>query len=188
MMGELDRDEQMALAMAMLQLNLAGVESASEMLANPELRKPSITRIREQVDGMTADEIVALAARSSDVTMFVQGEEPGIAPELLTPLESGPVSRSLAGTTWIITSDINGHTRHSVIRLDAGGKAHSLDANANPAQANTWEQSGGEFRLSLNDQFVIYRGRLDGDVLGGTAGNTNGSQWTWTAEETTSSH
>lgn len=182
MMGKRDRDAQMQLAMAMLQINMAGASSASEMLANPELRKPSIMRIREQVDGMTAEEIVALAA-AGGTRAFIQGQEPGIAPGLLAPLEEGPVVRPLVGTTWIITSDVNGHVSRSTIRLDAEGHARSLDADAKPGQADTWQQSGDEFRLSMNDEFVIYRGRLQGDSLGGTAGNVNGSEWTWTAEQ-----
>jgi len=182
MMLERDRDGQMQLAMAMLQINMAGVSSASEMLANPELRNPSVMRIRAQVDGMTAGEIIALAA-AGDTRAFIQGKEPGISPRLLAPLEERPVARPLVGTIWTITSDINGHISQSTVRLDAEGHAYSLDAGANPEQANTWQQSGNEFRLSINDQFVVYRGRLEGDTLSGNAGNVNGSEWTWTAEQ-----
>ena len=182
MMQARDRDAQMQLAMAMLQINMAGVSSASEMLANPELRNPSITRIRGQVDGMTAEEMIALAA-AGDIGGFIQGEEPGVAPGLLAPLEEGPVARPLAGTTWTITSDINGHISQSTVRLDAEGEAYLLEANADSDQKNTWQQSGDEFRLSINDEFVVYRGRMEGDALVGAAGNINGTEWTWTAEQ-----
>ncbi len=182
MMGERDRDAQMQLAMAMLQINMAGVSSASEMLANPELRNPSITRIRDRVDGMTAEEMIALAA-AGDIGGFIQGEEPGIAPGLLAPLEEGPVVRPLVGTIWTITSDINGHISQSTVRLDAEGEAYLLEANADSDQKNTWQQSGDEFRLSINDEFVVYRGRMEGDALVGAAGNINGTEWTWTAEQ-----
>lgn len=176
------RATQRELAMAMLKLNMAGVSSASEMLADPELRNPSIKRIRRQVDGRTAKEIIALAKEDSSATVFLQGQEPGIPAELLAPLPQGPVSRSLVGTTWKITTDINGHISHSTVRLDPEGRAHTLDADVDSGATSAWEQSADELLLTLNDRFAVYRGRLDGEGLSGTGGNINGSTWSWTAE------
>ena len=66
--------EKQKLALAMLLLNLQGVKSAYEVVANPELQSPSIGRIKDQVAGMTADEIIALAARVSDIQVEVSGQ------------------------------------------------------------------------------------------------------------------
>jgi len=182
MMDAQEPDAKMQLAMAMLQLNMAGVSSAEEMMADPELRNPSIARVREQVDGMSADEIIALAS-GSGVQTFIAGQEPGIDPDLLAPLSEGPVEWPLAGTVWLITSDINGHVSESKIQLDTGGRARILEPGAPAGQVNTWQQSADEFLLSLNDEFVVYRGRFDGQSLAGTAGNVNGTVWSWTARQ-----
>ena len=59
--------EQQRLAIAVLMLNMEGVKSAYDMVGNPDLQSPSIGRIKDKVAGLTADEIVALAARTSNV-------------------------------------------------------------------------------------------------------------------------
>lgn len=175
-------DARMHLAMAMLQLNMVGVSSAAEMMADPELRNPSIARVRDEVDGLTADEIIALAA-ATGVQTFMADEEPGIRADLLAPLSEGPAAWPLAGTTWLITSDINGHISDSTVQLGTDGDARVLEPDGRPGQVNAWQQSADEFLLSLNDEFVVYRGRLQGRSLAGTAGNVNGSVWSWTAEQ-----
>ena len=50
---------------AMIVIALDGIESASEMLARPELQNPSIGFIRSRVHGMTADEFIALSKSST---------------------------------------------------------------------------------------------------------------------------
>ena len=67
MMDALSPDKQHQLALAMLALNLGGVSSAYEAASNPELQSPSISRIKDDVNGMSAEEIIALAARTSTV-------------------------------------------------------------------------------------------------------------------------
>lgn len=61
MIESADRSEQEALATAMLKINLAGVQSAYEVVQRPELQTLSIGRVKDQVAGMTAEEIVAYA-------------------------------------------------------------------------------------------------------------------------------
>lgn len=56
----LSPERKMALALAVLKLNMEGINSAHEMLNTPGANSPSITRIRERVNGMTAQEIIAL--------------------------------------------------------------------------------------------------------------------------------
>lgn len=55
------------LALAVLVLNMEGVKSAHDVVGNPELQAPSIARIRKKVEGLSAEEIISLAARTSDV-------------------------------------------------------------------------------------------------------------------------
>ncbi|UNP29269.1 hypothetical protein [Lysobacter gummosus] len=72
MMNGRSEDEQRKLALAVLVLNMEGVKSAHEVVKNSELDAPSISRIKDKVAGLTADEIVALASRSQSVRV-----EPG---------------------------------------------------------------------------------------------------------------
>ena len=51
---------------------LIGVNSAYETVANPELRKMSVARIKDKIAGMTADEIIDFANRNSTVKIEVQ--------------------------------------------------------------------------------------------------------------------
>lgn len=175
-----DPARRQALLMAMIKINMDGVDSASEMLADPKLRNPSIANIRQRLDGMTADEILALADGIESTSVFIAGQEPGVPADLLQPLAQGPTAHDLAGTTWIVTSDINGHIRSSTYRLDADGSAHDLDQGL-AAGPHRWEQSGDEVRIHVNDGFAVYRGRVEEGQLGGKAGNRNGSTWSWTA-------
>lgn len=71
MLRQAGAEKQRELAMAMLKLNMTGVESAYEVVANPELQSPSIARVKDRIAGMTADEIIELADRASDVRIEV---------------------------------------------------------------------------------------------------------------------
>ena len=51
------------LLIAMLKLNLDGVDSAYQVVGNPEFDELGIARIKDKIDGMTANEIIALAER-----------------------------------------------------------------------------------------------------------------------------
>lgn len=73
MKGRPEPDRQ-KLALAVLVINMAGVQSAYDMVGNPELQSPSIGRIREKVAGMTADEIMGLAANTKDVNFKVDAK------------------------------------------------------------------------------------------------------------------
>jgi hypothetical protein len=52
---------------AMLKINLSGVQSATEMIDNPELKSFGITRIKDKVAGLNAEEIIELGERVSTV-------------------------------------------------------------------------------------------------------------------------
>ena len=53
-----------SLAVAMLKLNMRGVNSAYDLAGRPD---PSIVPIKDDVSGMTAAEIIALAQDANDV-------------------------------------------------------------------------------------------------------------------------
>lgn len=70
MRAELSQKKQADLVFAVLKINMDGVGSASEMLANPALRETTVARIRDRVDGMTAEEIITEAENVTSVQMF----------------------------------------------------------------------------------------------------------------------
>lgn len=51
------------LLVAMLKLNLDGVDSVYQVIGNPEFDELGMGRIKDKIDGMTANEIIALAER-----------------------------------------------------------------------------------------------------------------------------
>lgn len=71
MFHQLPKGKRMELQMAILLLNMDGVGSASEMLANPDLRNPGIKRIRARVAGMSADQIIAESKKVTSVQLVV---------------------------------------------------------------------------------------------------------------------
>jgi len=58
---------------ALIQLNFVGVNSAYEVASSPEAQNLSILRIKDKVAGLTADQIVELANRTSTVKVEVHG-------------------------------------------------------------------------------------------------------------------
>ena len=74
MLNQASAARQQKLAIAMLKLNMVGVQSVYDVAASPELQSPSIVRIKDRVAGMTAEEIIDLADRTSDVKIEVQSK------------------------------------------------------------------------------------------------------------------
>lgn len=75
MLNELATTEKSKLITAMIQLNLVGVQSAYEVVGNPELQSPSPARVKDKIAGMTADEIIDLANRTSTVKARVKDQQ-----------------------------------------------------------------------------------------------------------------
>ena len=73
MMEGRSQADQQKLQLAVLVLNMQGVKSAIEVVNNPELQSPSIARIRTKVAGMTAEQIIALAAKNPSVRIEATG-------------------------------------------------------------------------------------------------------------------
>ena len=59
------------LLIAMLKLNMVGIHSAYDVVNNPELQSFGISRVKDKVAGLTADEIIDLA-NSSPSTVTVE--------------------------------------------------------------------------------------------------------------------
>ncbi|MBN8728607.1 MAG: hypothetical protein J0H15_13020 [Xanthomonadales bacterium] len=59
--------ERRKLLEAVIRINLAGVHSAYEVVGNPEFQELGIARIKDQVDGMTAAEIIAYGEKVGTV-------------------------------------------------------------------------------------------------------------------------
>ena len=74
MLDQSSATRQQELAIAMLKLSMTGVQSAYDVISSPELQSPSIVRIKDRVAGMTAEEIIDLANRTSDVKIEVQSK------------------------------------------------------------------------------------------------------------------
>lgn len=66
---EASPEQKRELPLAMLKINLAGVQSAYEAVADPALQSFGITRIKDKVSGMTAEEIIALGNRVSTIKL-----------------------------------------------------------------------------------------------------------------------
>ena len=62
MVRECPHDKQKALVAAMVQLNLSGAHTVFEILNDPNRRQMDAARIKDQIAGKDADEIIALAA------------------------------------------------------------------------------------------------------------------------------
>lgn len=180
MYESLDQETQIELATAILKLNMAGINSAEEMLADPELRSPGPVRIKERIAGLSAAEIIALADKTSTVRIIPPGPKPGVPADLLTPLAAGNPSYSLASTKWKVVSDMNGHVKEKALEFKSDG---TLETNPpSTAGASSWEQSADEVRIFINDSYAVSRGKfVDADHIQGTAGNKNGSTWIWNA-------
>lgn len=66
---EASPEQKRELPLAMLKINLAGTKSAYDMVGDPELQTLGITRIKDKVSGMTAEEIIALGNRVSTIKL-----------------------------------------------------------------------------------------------------------------------
>jgi hypothetical protein len=182
MMELVKPDQQQALAIALIQINLGGAESVYEVLRNPDMQHPSAGRVRDKIAGMTAPEIIAFANKTATTTVVIEGQEPGVPKEFLRPLQDGPTSIELADTTWVIDDNINGHIKRDVYELHGDHTMTLIESDKKPSGVSRWEQAGDEVRLSINDGYTVMLGRLaDAITLKGEGGNKNGFRMTWTA-------
>src|SRR5690606_11551315 len=71
MFDRLPQAKKTQLALAVLTINMIGVNSAKEVVENPELQSPTIGRIKDRVASMSAEEIIAYAEKNSTVRIEV---------------------------------------------------------------------------------------------------------------------
>ena len=71
MQRSLPQAKQVELAMAVMAINFIGVNSAHEVVNNPELQQPGVARIKDRIAGMSADQIIAHAASHSTTKVEV---------------------------------------------------------------------------------------------------------------------
>lgn len=181
MLNSLNQDRQMKLVMAILQLNMIGVDSAKEMLADSALRHPGPVRIKDKIAGLDSGEIVALANKTATVKTYLAGQEPGMPADLLTPLAAGEPIHSLVSTTWHFVWNTNGFLKEQTLAFGADGTLKTLPPSTNGA--STWEQSADEVRVFINDRYLVARGKfVDANHMQGTDGNRSGETWTWSAD------
>jgi hypothetical protein len=65
--------ERQALLAAMIKINLAGVDSAEQVVEDPDLQRLGIVRIKDRVAGLTSEQIIPLGNRVSKAIV----EKPG---------------------------------------------------------------------------------------------------------------
>lgn len=182
MIESLEPDHQQALAIALIQINLGGAQSAQDMLRNPDMQHPSAAQVKDKIGGMSAPEIIEFANKTATTKAFVQGQEPGVPKELLRPLVGGSPSVNLADTVWVLENNINGTIKRDVYELHADHSMTLIESDKTPNGAARWEQAGDEVRLSFGDGYAVKLGRLvDPTTMKGDGGNKVGFRWTWTA-------
>lgn len=71
MQRSLPQAKQVELAMAVMAINFIGVNSAYEVVNNPELQQPGVARIKDRIAGMSAEQIIAYAASNSTTKVEV---------------------------------------------------------------------------------------------------------------------
>src|SRR5258708_4581238 len=74
MLAAASAQDQQKLQVALIQLNLAGVNSAYDVASNPELQNPSVIRVKDKLAGLTAEEIIELANKTSTVKVKVNSQ------------------------------------------------------------------------------------------------------------------
>lgn len=60
MLNSLEQEKMHELTIAFAKISLVGVNSVFDLAKNPDLMPLSITKIKDQVDGLTADQIIQL--------------------------------------------------------------------------------------------------------------------------------
>lgn len=66
---EASPEQKRELPLALLKISLAGANSAYDVVGAPDLQTLGITRIKDKVSGMTAEEIIALGNRVSTIKL-----------------------------------------------------------------------------------------------------------------------
>ncbi|MEY4768481.1 MAG: hypothetical protein RL637_1120 [Pseudomonadota bacterium] len=85
---------------------------------------------------------------------------------------------SLVGTKWHYTDKQWNYD----IEFAENGVLHSRHPNDKTPDNDTWEQDRDTVKFYYNNKFSQYQGVLSGaNVMSGTAKNTKGNTWEWSA-------
>lgn len=81
-------------------------------------------------------------------------------------------SANVAGTVWMGGENLNGKLGPLGFVFAQGGTVLMCDRSSNPKELRTyvrgtWTQNGGEIEIRFGN--CVYRGRMEGGVLAGTA-------------------
>ena len=72
MLDQVDPHTRIELVTGLIAINLQGVETVYDVVGNEDLHEASISNVREQVDGMTAEEFLQYAGDVSTVEIKVK--------------------------------------------------------------------------------------------------------------------
>jgi hypothetical protein len=181
----LDKKQQTELDLAIIKLHFVGVSSiwvASNQ--NKFLEIPS-KETKAKLHGFTFQDIITLAASFKSVDVLIAGQEPGLSEEFKKPLETTinlPII-NLSGTSWLFTTNTNGHIKHKSYKFMPNGTLKSLLLKQNTEIKSTWQQEGDRIRISFSNNYAVYLGSLESEsLIKGKSTNINGFDWTWIAE------
>jgi hypothetical protein len=148
-----------------------------------EVRRYAYQRVHDMVPSGKQDGEIEASLTISDNLRLANATKPANGPLAIgpaqpnnnTPNNSAPVLR-LAGTTWSGRENLQGFGDLS-FRFDSNNQVTMLDtAGSTPG---TWSVNGDQVTLRFNNGQTVYTGRVQGNVLSGTARGGRGQTWEW---------
>src|SRR6185312_5178168 len=111
---------------------------------------------------------------------------PPVAPSPPPPPKSAAVAANeprgeappLEGTTW--TGPDSDGTEWSFMYLPKGRLRYTLSGTTYDDRG-TWKQEGDHVTMETNNHYADFTAHIHGDQMEGSAENTAGKSWTWTA-------
>lgn len=93
----------------------------------------------------------------------------------IVPAAKAPQQGNLLGTQWKGTDSEN---RMYEFIFDKDGVLE-YQSPTGRFRNGTWEQAGNTVRMEMNNHYSDYEGKIEGDVISGSAKNVTGKNWTW---------
>jgi hypothetical protein len=149
------------------------------VVIGPRAAAPALVAARARVAAVAP--VVPPNAGPGPDSVLPAGFSPPQAPPV--PAAGSGTAPSVAGTTWAGRETLRGFGALVFVLAD-DGRATMADAATmgNGGQGRTvsgnWQQSGADVVIRFGD--CVYRGRVNGDWLSGTAAFTTGQSGAWT--------
>lgn len=185
----LNKKEQYELQIAILKINLEGISGVKKAMEKNKLQGKPTSETISKLHGLTFKEIIALAASSNSVSISLAGQEPGLSEGFKKPLETTTNTSiiKLSDSSWAFTTNINGHIKQKTFKFMPDGILKYIipkqDKETSKKLISRWQQEGNNIRISFNNDYSIYLGSIESDILmTGKSTNINGSNWIWKAE------